>query len=63
MAYGTLRLNIPLVGRINPIPRTDIISVRPILILSSHLRIGLPKDLFFKGLPIKIFKALLPFPF
>ena len=34
-----------------------------ILILSSHLRIGLPKGLFPVGLPVKILKALLPSSF
>ena len=34
---------------------------RSILILSSHLRLGLPKGLFPVGLPVKILKALLPF--
>ena len=33
---------------------------RLILILSSHLRLGLPKDLFPVGLPVKILKAILP---
>jgi hypothetical protein len=32
-----------------------------ILISSSHLRLGLPKDLFPVGLPVKILRALLPF--
>ena len=36
------------------------ISLRSILILPSHLRLGLPKDLFPVGLPTKILKALLP---
>jgi len=31
-----------------------------ILILSSHLRLDLPKGLFLLGLPVKILKALLP---
>ena len=31
-----------------------------ILILSSHLRLGLPKVLFPVGLPVKILKELLP---
>ena len=43
--------------RINPIAR--IIALRSILILSSYLRLGLPKDLFPVGLPVKILKALL----
>ena len=36
------------------------ISSRSILILASHLRLGLPKDLFPVGLALKILKALLP---
>ena len=36
------------------------ISLRSILILSAHLRLGLPKGLIPAGLPVKIFKALLP---
>ena len=40
--------------------RTSIISSRSILILSSHLRLGLPKDLFPVGLPAEILKTLLP---
>ena len=31
-----------------------------ILILSSHLRLGLPKGLFLVSLPVKILKAFLP---
>jgi len=34
-------------------------SSRSILILSSHLRPGLPKGLFSVGLPVRILKALL----
>jgi hypothetical protein len=36
------------------------ISLRCILILSSHLRLGLHKGFFPVGLPVKILKALLP---
>ena len=36
------------------------ISLKFILILSSHLRLGLPKGLFPAGVPVKILKALLP---
>ena len=36
------------------------ISLRFALILSSHLRLGLPKGLFPVGLPAKILKASLP---
>ena len=52
---------IPILSRINPIPRTDTYFLRYILILSSHLRLGLPKGLFPVGLLVKILKALLPF--
>ena len=37
------------------------ISSRSILILSSHLRLSLPKGLFPVDLPVKILKALLPY--
>ena len=50
----------------NPYPepnkRNSSISSRFILILSSHLCLGLPKGLFPVGLHVKIFKALLPSP-
>ena len=36
------------------------ISSRSILILSSHLRLGLPKGLFPAGLLVQILKVLLP---
>ena len=36
------------------------ISLRSILILCSHLRLGLPKGLFPVGLPVNILKARLP---
>ena len=35
------------------------LPLRSILILSSYLRLGLPKGLFPVGLPVKILKALL----
>ena len=50
---------IPILNRINPISRIDTYFLRPILILSSHLRLGLPKGLFPVGLPVKILKAFL----
>ena len=37
------------------------ISLRSILILSSHLRLDLTKGIFPVGVPVKILKALLPF--
>ena len=36
------------------------ISLRSILVMSSHLRLGLPKGIFPIGLPVKILKAVLP---
>ena len=69
MAYGTRRSNakvhkgspiIPILSRINPIPRIDSYFFKVILILSSHLRLDLPKGLFRVGLPVKILKDLLP---
>ena len=36
------------------------ISLRSILILPSYLRLGIPKYLFFVGLPVKMLKGLLP---
>ena len=69
MAYGTRSFQcrihkgspiISILSRINPITRIIPISSRSILILSSHLRVSLPKGLFPVGLPVKILKALLP---
>ena len=45
----------PILSRINPIPRMMPISLRSILILSSHLRLGLPKGLCPVGVPVKTF--------
>ena len=39
---------IPILSQTNPIPR---ISLRSNVVLLSHLRLGLPKDLFPVGLP------------
>ena len=50
---------IPILRRINPIPHIEI-SSKSILILSSHLCLGLPKCIFLAGVPVKILKALLP---
>ena len=43
----------------NPYPELIPISSRSILILSSHLCLGLPKGLYPVGLPVIILKALL----
>ena len=47
-------------SRNNTISRTDIYSLKLILILPSHLHQGLPKGLFPVGLPVETFKELLP---
>ena len=69
MDYGTRRFNaaftralkiVPILSRINPIPRTDTYFLRSILILSTHLQLGLLKYLFPVGISTKILKALLP---
>ena len=46
-----------------PEPNQSIVLIptylRSILILSSHLRLGLPNGLFSVGLPVKILKTLI----
>ena len=54
---------ISILCRINPITRTETYFLRSILILFSHLRLGLPKGLIPVGLPVKILKATLSFAF
>ena len=49
---------IPILIRINLLLIS--ISLRSILISSTHLRLGLPKGIFPLGVPVKILKALLP---
>ena len=44
----------------NPYPEPNQPNSLSLQILSSHLRLSLPKGLFPVGLPVKIFKALLP---
>jgi hypothetical protein len=44
---------IPILSEINPVHTTHSISWRPVLILSSHLRLGLPADLVPSPFPIK----------
>ena len=46
-------------GRKSATPRTDTYFLTCILILSSHLRLGVSRGLFLVGLPVKIVKALL----
>ena len=50
---------IPIVNEINPIPPVDTYSFRSILLLSSHLHLGIPRGHIPVGLHITIFKALL----
>ena len=50
---------IPILGRNNPIPCIDI-YLRSVLILSSHLSLGFPNDLFPVRKPAKILKVLPP---
>ena len=70
MAYGTRRFNVAftraLVEFLSWAESTQFlvlipISSRLILILSSHLILGLPKGLLPAGVPVNILKALLPF--
>ena len=51
MTYETRRFNAGI---------HNLYFLKSILILSSHLRLGLPKGLFPIGVPVKILKALLP---
>ena len=69
MAYGTRRFNAAFTRALQySLSWTEstrflvllAISLRSILILSSHVRLGFPKDLFSVGLSIKIFKEILP---
>ena len=64
MAHGTQRFDsaftgapiIPILSRINTIPLNDTYFLRSILILFSHLRLGLPNGLFPVSLPAKLWK-------
>ena len=69
MAYGTRRFNSAFTRALQlflswaestQLPALIPISSRSILILSSHLRLNLPKGVFPVCLPVKILKALLP---
>ena len=51
---------IPILRRIKLLPRINPISLTFFVILPSHLRLGIFKGLYPVGLPIKIWKALLP---
>jgi len=60
MSHSQGLSNKPYLDRIKQFPTMIPIFSRSILILSSHLRQGLPKGLFPVDLPVKILKALLP---
>ena len=49
---------VPILSQLHPVPTTP--SSRSILILSSHLRLGLPKGLFPSGFPTKTLRTPLP---
>ena len=51
---------IPILSRINPIPRIDTYLFKVHSNIVLQLRLGLPKGLFPVGLPVKILKELLP---
>jgi hypothetical protein len=55
-------LLVPILGQINPLHTIRPISLRSILILFSHLRLGLLNGLFPSGFTIKILYAFLFFP-
>ena len=59
MAHGTRRFNALSWAESTQLPALIPISSRSVLILSSHLRLGLPKGLFPVGLQVKFMKALL----
>jgi len=53
---------VPILNHMHPVNTFPIISLRSILILSSHLRLGLSCGLFPSGFPTKIFYAFLISP-
>jgi len=55
-------LLVPTLSHMNPIHNFPPTSLRSILILSYHLRLGLARDLFPSGLPAKVLYAFLMSP-
>ena len=53
-------LIIPILSRINTIPRIDTYFFKINSNIIKHPRLGLPKGIFLVGVPVKILKALLP---
>ena len=69
MVYGTRRFNTAFTRALQSYPSLAestqflvliTISLRSIIIMSSHLRLGFSEDLLLIGLPDKIFKAIWP---
>jgi hypothetical protein len=54
---------VPILNQINPIYTIHPISLRPILILFTHLHLGLPNGLLLSGFPDNILYAFLLSPF
>ena len=53
---------VPILSQLHPVPTTPPTSCRSILILSSHLRLGLPSGLFPSGFPTRTLCTPLPSP-
>ena len=53
-------LTVPILSQLHPVPTTPSTSSRSILILSSHLRLGLPNCPFPSGFPTKTLCTPLP---
>ena len=51
---------VPILSQLHPVPKPPPTSWRSILILSSHLRLGLPNGLFSSGFPTKTLCTPLP---
>ena len=51
---------VPILSQLHPVPKPLPTSSRSILILSSHLRVGLPNGLFPSGFPTKTLCTPLP---
>ena len=51
---------VPILSQLHPVPTTPSTSSRSILILSSHLRLGLPTGLFPSGFPANTLCTTLP---
>ena len=51
---------VPILSQLHPVPTTPSHFLRSILILSSHLRLGLPSSLFPSGFPAKTLCTPLP---